>query len=141
VTADSSRNYTPSGSRCWTPWFGTSARCWILYPGYSADTPFLLSQRQTVTSRAAVRIVRVSLYLQNREFSGVRAHGALFARAIGVDLKYWIGQHWVAVSTGRGRRAHPRTWYPHFLGVWVAQPVRQVGNPSGSASAAAAAAI
>ena len=33
------------------------------------DTPFPLSQRQTVTSRAAVQIVQVSLYLQDSELA------------------------------------------------------------------------
>jgi len=42
----------------------------------TADTPSPLSRRQTVTSRAAIRIDRVSLSLQNQQFSERRALGA-----------------------------------------------------------------
>src|SRR5215510_14656220 len=41
--------------------------------------PFSLTQRQTVTSIAAVRIDRVSISLRNHGFSGRRAPGAMIA--------------------------------------------------------------
>jgi hypothetical protein len=44
-----------------------------------------ISLRQIVTSRATVRIDRVSFFSRNQEFSGRQAHGANFADAIEID--------------------------------------------------------
>jgi len=44
-----------------------------------------ISLRQIVTSRATVRIDRVSFFSRNQEFSGRQAHGANFAGAIEID--------------------------------------------------------
>ena len=71
----------------------------------------------------------------------MRAHGTLFARAIGVDLKspdratssYRINQQRVPCT--------PSNLVPTLSWRWIAQPGGQVGKLSGSASTAAAAAI
>src|SRR5215510_4881338 len=54
----------------------------------AADTPSLILQLQTVTSRAAVLTGRFSLSLRNQEFSEWRTLGACFAEDIGVHLTY-----------------------------------------------------
>jgi len=46
------------------------------------DAAFPFSQRQTVTSRAAVHTERISLSLRNQEFSGRREHGSNIAKWI-----------------------------------------------------------
>jgi len=53
-----------------------------LIPPLHYDAAFSLSQRQTVTSRAAVHTERMAPSLRNQEFSGKWEHGSYFAKWI-----------------------------------------------------------
>jgi hypothetical protein len=93
-----------------------------------ADTPTLLSRRQDVTSRAAVRIKRAPHTLWNHEFSETQKYGAHFAGRL--VFKSFLNHGWVPtpdqhrrrqyrIAPIRGRRVHTPTQRPQHLGAWA----------------------